>query len=145
MPQGRHLSSEEIVRLFTAVCMSMILFLQLFSFEKMPGIVEGAGIPGVAAYIVVILLVSSELLSLPVWMGMKVSKRTMLTSMVAAIVSLILLGVLETLAFLSKQTILFGATFDLPSGGWSLLFVAALWLLAGWGLVGQRSVLRLIK
>ena len=48
------------------------------------------------------------------------------------VVALLLLTLLEGMAFYHGVSIIFGATFDLPGGSWSLLFLAGVWILAIW-------------
>lgn len=122
------------VTLLMAGSMIVLLFLQLFCFEEMPSILYAAGIDGALTYLLLILFVLSELLSLPYWLGMAVSPVVRRLSIGSAVISLALLVGLELYAYRAGHTIFLGAAFDLPAGEWSLLFVAGIALLGAWGL-----------
>lgn len=137
LPKGQTVSARSI-RLVLAGYLTMILLFQLFAFEKMPVAVSDAGVPAVWASVLVACLVVLELLALPFLIGMKLPRPASLLSCISVFVGLFLLAVLEVIMFLDGDTIIFGAVFDLPGGSWSLLFVAALLILAVWGIWGDK-------
>lgn len=133
-------TTPQAMRLVLAGYLLVLLVLQLFTFEQFPELVATAGVGGVYSYIVAIALVVVELMALPYLISMKVPTRLQKLSLVSLILAMVGLSVLEVSAYLSGQTVVFGATFGLPGGSWSLLFMAALWVLAFWGVFGNRLV-----
>lgn len=126
----RPISVVHIVRLIVAGYILVIALSQLFSFDKFPAML--AGLPGVMAVVCAIVLVVAEIGALPFLLAMDVSARLRKASAVMGVVALLLLTLLEGMAFCHGVSMIFGATFDLPGGSWSLLFLAGVWILAIW-------------
>ena len=124
------MSVVQIIRLIVAGYILVIVLSQLFSFDKFPAML--AGMPGVMAVVCAIVLVITEIGALPFLLAMDVSVRLRKVSAVMGVVALLLLTLLEGMAFHHGVSMIFGATFDLPGGSWSLLFLAGVWILAIW-------------
>ena len=137
--QREQVSSLRAVRFLLAGYVLLFLLLQLFTFEKFPALLESAGVAGGWSHGVAIGLVVVELLALPYLLQMKLPGRVRRASLVSGVVAMLTLTVLEVIAFTHEQTVMFGATFGLPGGSWSLLFLAALWTLLAWSVFGGRG------
>ena len=124
------MSVVQIVRLIVAGYILVIVLSQLFSFDKFPSML--AGMPGVMAAVCAIVLVVAEVGALPFLLAMDISARLRKVSAVMGVVALLLLTLLESMAFCHGVSMIFGATFDLPGGSWSLLFLTGVWILAIW-------------
>lgn len=124
------MSVVQIVRRIIAGYILVIVLSQLFSFDKFPGVL--AGMSNVMAVVCAIILVITEVGALPFLLAMDVSARLRKVSAVMGVVALLLLTLLEGMAFCHGVSMIFGATFDLPGGSWSLLFLAGVWILAIW-------------
>ena len=135
-PEAHGIETVRVVRLVLAAFLLFMLLGQLFTFEDFPSLLVGMN--EVCARAVVILLVVFELLALPFLIDMKVSVTLKKVSVVSVFVALVLLSVLEIAAYLGDVSMLFGATFDLPCGSWSLTFLAGLWVLAVWGVMVNK-------
>ena len=133
MTQAQEFTNARAARLLLAGYIIILLLLQLFSFDVFPAMLAGIGLDGVWSYIAAIALVVVELLALPFLLQMKLSKKFLNVSMISGGVALLVLSILEVWAFTAGQSVLFGATFDLPGGSWSILLLLALWLLFAWG------------
>ena len=137
----RPISVVQIVRLIVAGYILVIVLSQLFSFDKFPSML--AGLPSVMAAVCAIVLVVAEIGALPFLLAMDISARLRKVSAMMGIVALLLLTLLEGMAFCPGVSMIFGATFDLPGGSWSLLFLAGVWILAIWASgVGQGGMVR---
>lgn len=126
----RPISVVQIVRLIVAGYILVIVLSQLFSFDKFPAML--AGLPSVMAAVCAIVLVVAEVGALPFLLAMDVSARLRKVSAMMGVMALLLLTLLESMAFCHGVSMIFGATFDLPGGSWSLLFLAGVWILAIW-------------
>lgn len=124
------MSVVQIVRRIIAGYILVIVLSQLFSFDKFPSML--AGLPGMLAAVCAIVLVVTEVGALPFLLAMDISARLRKVSAVMGVVALLLLTLLESMAFCHGVLMIFGATFDLPGGSWSLLFLAGVWILAIW-------------
>ncbi len=133
MANSKSSISPRIIRLLLAGYLIVLLLMQLFSFDDFPGVIAGAGVIGVWAYIVAISLVVSELLALPALMSMKLSKKMINASTFFGGLALAFLTILEILSQFSEHSIMFGALFVLPSGLWTLFLLISLWILYFWG------------
>ncbi len=133
MTQVNEFTNARAARLLLAGYIIILLLLQLFSFDVFPAMLAGIGLDGTWSYVVAIALVVVELLALPFLLHMKLSKKFLNISMISGSVALLALSILEVWAFTAGQSVLFGATFDLPGGSWSILLLLALWLLFAWG------------
>ena len=126
----RPMSVVQIIRFIVAGYILVIVLSQLFSFDKFPAML--AGLPGVMAVVCAIILVVTEVGALPFLLAIDISGRLRKVSAVMGVVALLLLTLLEGMAFCHGVSMIFGATFDLPGGSWSLLFLAGVWILAIW-------------
>ena len=126
----RPISVVHIIRLIVAGYILVIVLSQLFSFDKFPSML--AGLPSVMAAVCAIVLVVAEIGALPFLLAMDISARLRKVSAMMGIVALLQLTLLESMAFCHGVSMIFGATFDLPGGSWSLLFLAGVWILAIW-------------
>ena len=126
----RPMSVVQIIRFIVAGYILVIVLSQLFSFDKFPAML--AGMPGVMAVVCAVILVVTEVGALPFLLAMDISARLRKVSAVMGVVALLLLTLLEGMAFHHGVSMIFGATFDLPGGSWSLLFLAGVWILAIW-------------
>ena len=124
------MSVVQIIRFIVAGYILVIVLSQLFSFDKFPAML--AGMPGVMAVVCAIILVVTEIGALPFLLAMDISARLRKVSTIMGVVALLLLTLLESMAFCHGVSMIFGATFDLPGGSWSLLFLAGVWILAIW-------------
>ena len=124
------MSVVQIVRRIIAGYILVIVLSQLFSFDKFPSML--AGLPGMLAAVCAIVLVVTEVGALPFLLAMDISARLRKVSAVMGVVALLLLTLLESMAFCHGVSMIFGATFDLPGGSWSLLFLGGVWILAIW-------------
>lgn len=140
-PELQGAETTQVVRLVLAAFLLFMLLGQLFTFEDFPGLLASVG--EFWSRTVAILLVVVELLALPVLIDVKVSAKLRKVSLVSVFVALVLLSTLEAVAYLGGASILFGATFNLPCGCWSLTFLAGLWMLAVWGVAKNWISLRL--
>lgn len=124
-------STQQLLRWILASYVLLMLLGQLFTFEKFPALISPA-VGDVAAVGLVIALVAAELMALPFWLDMSVSRWLRRLSVWAGGVTLVLLAVVEYAASQQGVSALFGATLELPGGGWSLTLIAALAALALW-------------
>ena len=125
-------STITVARRALGAYMLVFLLSQLFSFEKFPELLQSVGFTPVLATIVAILMVCSGLLAMPFLIGVDVRKPVITLSRISCFVALGLLSVVEVMAYMSGSSVLFGATFDVPGGSWSLLLVVSLWILLVW-------------
>lgn len=116
----------------------VMLLLQLFAFDEFPSLIAGFGAVQWLAVALAIILVVTELLAIPALIRMRLPRRMELMSRVMVFKALAVLTGLEVWAFLNGSSLLFGAKFDIPGGSWSLLLLAALWILAIWQQFGER-------
>lgn len=138
--KAKTLENSFYIKLALAVYLLIFMILQLFTFERFPGLLSEIGFDhGVMAGVLAVVLVVVELLSLPYLVGLRTSAWVTKFSRVLVFVALTMLSVVEIVAFSSGQTAFMGDTLDLPGGAWSLLLIAALWLLAIWGVVSSRA------
>lgn len=137
------MSVVQIVRRIIAGYILVIVLSQLFSFDKFPGVL--AGMSNVMAVVCAIILVITEVGALPFLLAMDVSARSRKVSAVMGVVALLLLTLLEGMAFYHGVSMIFGATFDLPGGSWSLLFLAGVWILAIWASGFGQGVTTTVK
>lgn len=138
------MSVVQIIQLIVAGYILVIVLSQLFSFDKFPAML--AGMPGVMAVVCAIILVITEVGALPFLLAMDISARLRKVSAAMGVVALLLLTLLEGMAFCHGVSMIFGATFDLPGGSWSLLFLAGVWILAIWASgFGQGGATTMVK
>lgn len=120
----------KIAKLTTGVLVILLLLCQLFTFEKFPAILLVVGINSSMSLVAMIVLVITELMSLPFFIGMEISRLAILVSRVAGFISLGLMTMISAMAVLNgAPTVIFGATLKNVSGLVGVLMLATMWLL----------------
>jgi hypothetical protein len=120
----------KIVKLATGVLIILLLLCQLFTFEKFPGILLAVGINSSMSLVVMIVLVITELMSLPFFIGMEISRLVILVSRAAGFISLGAMTMIGAMAVLNgAPTVIFGATLKNVSGLVGVLMLAIMWAL----------------
>ena len=121
----------KIVKLTTGVLIVLLLLCQLFTFEKFPGILLAVGINSSMSLVVMMVLVITELVSLPFFIGMETSQLAILVSRVAGFISLGMMVAISVAAVMngSSSAMIFGATLKDVSGLVGVLILAIMWLL----------------
>ena len=132
-----NISSVQAAKLLLAIYVLVFLISQLFTFEKLPALIAGSGLELGWANLAAISLVLLELAALPFLLGMRTSPLISRVSFASVFLALTGLAALEVLSGSSGQSMILGATFDLPGGSWSLSLLAALWILAIWSAYGS--------
>ena len=124
-----HVSTLHVVRLVVAAIVLGLLLAQLFTFERFPALI---GLEKPLAVAAAVGLVVCETTALPFWLMLRLPTRMVRVSGAAGFLALCILTILEAIAAGQGVSVLFGATFALPSGGWSWWFLLGLWILALW-------------
>ncbi len=121
----------KIAKLITGVLIILLLLCQLFTFEKFPGILLAVGVNSLMSLVVMIVLVITELMSLPFFIGMEISRLAILVSRVAGFISLGMMVAISVAAVMngSPSAVIFGATLKDVSGLVGVLILAIMWLL----------------
>ena len=121
----------KIAKLTTGVLVILLLLCQLFTFEKFPAILLVVGINSSMSLVVMIVLVITELMSLPFFIGMETSRLAILVSRVAGFISLGMMVAISVAAVMngSPSAVIFGATLKDVSGLVGVLILAIMWLL----------------
>lgn len=138
--------NTKIVALLLAGILTIMVVLQLFSFEKFIPLIESYGLPGGhgTATLVAGILVVTEVFALPFLLQMPLSKLMRIVSMVCGWLAVSLWFKLSLWANLTANGIdnmgFFGASVNLPVGWWAVLFTAALGVLAVWSAWGMWPV-----
>ena len=119
----------KIAKLITGVLVILLLLCQLFTFEKFPGILLAVGINSSMSLVVMMVLVITELVSLPFLIGMEISRLVILVSRVAGFISLGAMTMIGVMAVLNgAPTVIFGATLKNVSGLVGVLILAIMWV-----------------
>lgn len=120
----------KIAKLTTGVLVILLLLCQLFTFEKFPAILLVAGVNSSMSLAVMIVLVITELMSLPFFIGMEISRLAILVSRAAGFISLGAMTMISVMAVLNgAPTVIFGATLKNVSGLVGVLMLAIMWAL----------------
>ena len=121
----------KIAKLTTGVLVILLLLCQLFTFEKFPGILLAVGVNSSMSLVVMIVLVITELISLPFFIGMEISRLVVLISRAAGFISLGMMVAISVAAVMngSSSATIFGATLKDVSGLVGVLMLATMWLL----------------
>lgn len=121
----------KIAKLTMGVLVILLLLCQLFTFEKFPGILLAVGVNPSMSLVVMIVLVITELISLPFFIGMEISRLAILVSRVAGFISLGMMVAISVAAVMngSPSAVIFGATLKDVSGLVGVLILAIMWLL----------------
>lgn len=124
-------------RLYLGALFIVMAVSQLFAFEDYPAIVASYGIPVLsnASSLVAIVIVLTEIIAIPVLIGMKISPLVAKISVVAGWFTLIYwlaIGLWQSTTdeFIANAG-LFGAKILLPQGWWLVSFMTALIILHG--------------
>lgn len=120
----------KIVKLATGVLIILLLLCQLFTFEKFPGILLAVGINSSTSLVVTIALVITELMSLPFFIGMEISRLVVLISRAAGFVSLGLMTMASVMAVMNgAPAVIFGATLKNVNGLVGVMVLIIMWAL----------------
>ena len=106
------------------------LLCQLFTFEKFSAVLTSAGITPYLSLPIAILLVITELVSLPFLIDMNMPKRITLTSRTAGFLSLGVMTVISFLAFANEYgAVIFGATIKNVNNVTAIFLIFVMWVL----------------
>ena len=120
----------KIVKLATGVLIVLLLLCQLFTFEKFPGILLAVGINSSMSLAVMIVLVITELMSLPFLIGMEISRLVVLISRAAGFISLGLMTMINVMAVMNgSPAVIFGATLKNVNGLVGVMVLIIMWAL----------------
>ena len=140
------LTYTDSIKFILALYILVILLSQLFTFETFPAkIADAIGGSLTAGTVFAVLLVLIELLSIPYLISMKIKPKIIKVSRAIAGVSLASLLIFELMAITRGLSLMFGTTFDLPSGSWSILLLIALIILYAWAVMAGKSSQKLTK
>lgn len=140
------LTYTDSIKIILAMYILVILLSQLFTFETFPAkIADAIGGSLTAGMVFAVLLVLMELLSIPYLISMKIKPKIIKVSRAIAGVSLASLLIFELMAITRGLSLMFGTTFDLPSGSWSILLLIALIILYAWAVMAGKSSQKLTK
>ena len=121
---------NKIVKLITGLLIMVPLLCQLFTFEKFSAVLTSAGITPYLSLPIAILLVITELVSLPFLIDMNMPKRITLTSRTAGFLSLGVMTVISFLAFANEYgAVIFGATIKNVNNVAAIFLVFMMWIL----------------
>ncbi|MBF1031441.1 MAG: hypothetical protein HXK99_01030 [Candidatus Nanosynbacter sp.] len=121
---------NKIVKLITGLLIMVSLLCQLFTFEKFSAVLTSAGITPYLSLPIAILLVITELVSLPFLIDMNMPKRITLTSRTAGFLSLGVMTVISFLAFVNEYgAVIFGATIKNVNNVAAIFLVFVMWIL----------------
>ncbi|MCP9466274.1 MAG: hypothetical protein NNC22_02660 [Candidatus Nanosynbacter sp. P5B_S4_bin.39.1] len=121
---------NKIVKLITGLLIMVPLLCQLFTFEKFSAVLTSAGITPYLSLPIAILLVITELVSLPFLIDMNMPKRITLTSRTAGFLSLGVMTVISFLAFANESgAVIFGATIKNVNNVAAIFLVFVMWIL----------------
>ena len=117
-------------KLILGVLIIFLLLCQLFTFEKFPEILSGVGANSSMSLVVMMVLVITELVSLPFLIGMEISRLVVLISRAAGFISLGAMTIINVIAVMNgSPAVMFGATLKNVSGLVGVLMLAIMWLL----------------
>ncbi len=125
--------SEKVLKTAKLILGVLIIFLllcQLFTFEKFPEILSGAGINSSMSLVVMIVLVITELISLPFFIGMEISRLAILVSRVAGFISLGMMVAISAMTVMDgSPAVMFGATLKNVNGLVVVMVLIIMWAL----------------
>lgn len=125
--------SEKVIKTAKLILGVLIIFLllcQLFTFEKFPGILLAVGVNSSMSLVVMIVLVITELMSLPFFIGMEISRLAILVSRVAGFISLGLMTMTSVMAVMNgAPAVIFGATLKNVNGLVGAMVLIIMWAL----------------
>lgn len=126
------------VSLVLAVLFIFLAVMQLFTFEKFPGIIANLWLPGgePLAHVRAALVVIFEVFALPFFLFMRLSIAMRIVSMISGwivVVVWLMFSLWENIMLKAPgNSWLLGDTIHLPVGWWSVLWGLAVGLLVGW-------------
>ena len=125
--------SEKVLKTAKLILGVLIIFLllcQLFTFEEFPEILSGAGINSSMSLVVMIVLVITELISLPFFIGMEISRLAILVSRVAGFISLGLMTMISAMTVMDgSPAVMFGATLKNVNSLVGVMVLIIMWAL----------------
>lgn len=125
--------SEKVLKTAKLILGVLIIFLllcQLFTFEKFPEILSGAGINSSMSLVVMMALVITELVSLPFLIGMEISRLAVLISRAAGFISLGAMTMINVMAVMNgSPAVIFGATLKNVNGLVGVMVLIIMWAL----------------
>ena len=120
----------KIAKLTTGVLVILLLLCQLFTFVKFPAILLVVGINSSMSLVVMIVLVITELMSLPFFIGMEISRLVVLISRAAGFISLGVMTMISVIAVVDgAPTVIFGATLKNVNGLVGVMVLIIMWAL----------------
>ena len=120
----------KIAKLTTGVLTILLLLCQLFTFEKFPEILSGAGINSSMSLVVMMVLVITELVSLPFLIGMEISRLVVLISRAAGFISLGLMTMISAMTVMDgSPAVMFGATLKNVNSLVGVMVLIIMWAL----------------
>ena len=116
--------------LLLAATLLVTVLMQLFAFEKFPGLLQFAGFTEVTAVVLAVALVYMEVLALPWLIGLQARSSVLRLSFCCLIMALQLLTVLVVFADMRGISILFSVLYR-QSSMIDFMWLALLWALFG--------------
>ena len=123
--------------LFMAGYLLVLLISQLWTFNRFPEVLMSMGLTQILAITLMVVLVVLEASAVLYLLRFYKINKVAKIGLLIGVLSLLLLSALELLAIFSGVTIIFGATLDVPGGGWSITFLLAMWILLAWSVVDR--------
>ena len=138
------ITSQQAFGVVAGSFLLLMLLCQLFTFEDFPGLLSQVISDKATGLALLFALVFSEVMALPYLLGMIVPRRLTIASRVAGGVVILLLATVEGLVIFNgcDTSVLFGATFMVPSGVWSLLLLGAVGVLMTWKNIPANIVMK---
>ena len=138
------ITSQQAFGVVAGSFLLLMLLCQLFTFEDFPGLLSQVISDKATGLALLFALVFSEVIALPYLLGMTMPRRLAITSRAAGGAAILLLAVIEGLVIFNggDTSVLFGATFMVPSGVWSLLFLGAVGVLMIWKNIPANIVMK---
>ena len=120
----------KISKLTIGVLIILLLLCQLFTFEKFPGIILAVGINSSMSLVVMMVLVITELVSLPFLIGMEISRLVVLISRAAGFIGLEAMTMINVMAVINgAPAVIFGATLKNVNGLVGVMVLIIMWAL----------------
>ena len=117
-------------KLILGVLIIFLLLCQLFTFEKFPEILSGVGANSSMSLVVMMVLVITELVSLPFLIGMEISRLVVLISRAAGFISLGAMTIINVIAVMNgSPAVMFGATLKNVNSLVGVMVLIIMWAL----------------
>jgi len=126
----RNLGLGRLASLLLAVTLLLTVLMQLFAFEKFPGLLQIAGFTEATAVVLAVALVYTEVLALPWLIGLRARASMLRLSFCCLIIALQLLTVLVVFADMRGISILFSVLSQKASIV-DFVWLGLLWVLFG--------------